>query len=65
MISLNITSQVPHLLGTDKVGAWNGMFSAGINYQLYIVYFYCDGSMYLARYFPLTSVLKERRFNLI
>ena len=64
MISLNISSQVPHLLGADKVGTWNGMFSAGINYQLQ-KYFYCDESMYLARYFPLTSVLKERRLNLI
>ena len=34
VIQLNISSLVLGLLGADKVGAWYGMFSAGINNQL-------------------------------
>ena len=35
VISLDISGFVRlHLLGADKVGAWHGMFSAGINCQL-------------------------------
>ena len=59
--SLNIAGLVHlYLLGANKVGAWHGLFSARMNYEFKKNIYSVGLLVYLARYFPLTSELKER-----